>query len=327
MQNMFKYDVAFFEVFEEEKRALKKYLPKNIKALFVSSTIQESNISLPPSKIISVRTQSNIPLSWADFLDGVLTRSQGHDHISKFIKNSKEKVQCGFLGDYCSRAVAEQATMFYLMLSRKVKTQMTNFKTFNRDHITGSEVLNKNAFVLGVGNIGQQIVYLCRGLGMNVYGCDLVKRLSDLEYVSLKKGLLLADAIFCALPLTKKTHQLLSYELLKRLKRKPFFINISRGEIAPTKDLVRLMNKKLLGGMALDVFECESSLAENLRQGHLKKGPIKEILNSNHENIILTPHNAFNTKEALERKAYLSVESVLFFRKKSRFPNSVLSEE
>lgn len=328
MSIMFKYDVAFFEVFEEEKKVFKKYLPNKVRAFFAPLTIQETKISGPPARLISIRTQSLIPTSWSQHIDGILTRSQGHDHLTKFIQQSRRKVVCGYLGDYCSRAVAEQAIMFYFMLLRKAKQQMSNFDVFKRDNIAGQEVLNKRALVVGVGQIGQQLVLLCRALGMVVRGVDIVQRRDDLEYVSLKAGLQWADVIFCTLPLTQRTQGLLNYKSLRPVKRAPFLINISRGEITPISDIKNLIYTNILSGVALDVFENEPQLAQDLRNKRFLKAWEKDLLALKEEpNVIFTPHNAFNTREALERKAYLSVQSVLDFLKKGKFSNNVLLEE
>lgn len=320
------YDVVFYEVFKEEKTALEKFLPPNISTLFVPHTIQESRHRKPLAPLISIRTQSKIPLAWGSSLKGILSRSQGFDHLAEFRRQSRKNVLCGYLGSYCSRAVAEQAILAMMALWRKLKAQIKNYDSFNRDNLTGNECYKKRALVVGVGSIGKEIISLSRALKMEVKGVDIRKRVKDLKYVSLKEGLPWADVVFCAACLTDKTKGMLNYRALSMAKKGCLLINIARGEITPLQDLEKLMRIKILGGLALDVFEDEDSLAAALRQRKTGGSPEGRILAKlkNYDNVLLTPHNAFNTAEALERKAELSVQAVKMFLQKEYFPNMIL---
>jgi len=166
---------------------------------------------------------------------------------------------------------------------------------------------------------------------MFVKGVDIVKRHSDLSYVSLKEGVKNADIIFCALPLTNKTKGMLNYKILKNINKGALLINIARGEITPLKDLKRLLDEDVLGGIALDVFENESALADVFRNEKRENQNIEENVLTiselkNRDNVLFTPHNAFNTKEALEQKARLSVEAVVEFKKTGKFPKEVVKK-
>lgn len=78
-------DVFFYEAFSEEEEALRRYLPANISAGFMKETIQESGHALPAAALISIRTQSFIPLMWGSHITGILTRSTGYDHITAYL--------------------------------------------------------------------------------------------------------------------------------------------------------------------------------------------------------------------------------------------------
>ncbi len=318
-------DIVLYEVYKEEQKAIEKFLSKKIRAKYFWQTIQSLKHTDPPARLISIRTQSQISLSWSGKLSGILSRSQGFDHILKYQQQTGIAVPAGYLGDYCSRSVAEHAVMAMMVLMRKLKRQIRNFDTFNRDNITGGEFLNKNALVVGVGNIGSHLVDLLAGLGMNVRGVDIVKRRKNLQYLPLKKGIAKADVIFCALPLTEKTNELLDYSLLRNIKKGAIFINVSRGEISPLADLKRLFDENILGGLSLDVYQDEAEVSGYLRRRSAKKGPsVKAVLDlKKRDNVLFTPHNAFNTKEALERKAFLTAEAIHSFLGKGQFPYSV----
>lgn len=314
-------DVMFYEVFLEEESFFRRLLPKHIKADFTSKTIQEDPNHELLSSVISIRTQSCIPKVWAQRLKGILARSTGYDHLLEYRKSTNLHIPCGYLADYCSRAVAEQAALIIMALMRKLEKQLSCFNAFKRDDLTGYECQGKNVLVIGVGHIGAEIVDICRGLRMNVCGVDIAPKINDLKYVPLEKGIPWADIVVCSLPLTTTTCGLLNFDLLKHAKSGMIFINISRGEISPISDLRKLLSKGILGGLGMDVYQEESHLAEYLR-GHCKvvKESTQEILRLKEmDNVLFAPHNAFNTYEALERKVKKSIESIEMFLSEQRF--------
>jgi D-lactate dehydrogenase len=109
--------------------------------------------------------------------------------------------------------------------------------------------------------------------------------------------------------------------LLERAKPGVIFVNVARGELSPARDLLHLLDGGHLGGVGLDVYDNESELGVILRQGLPADDEAMRacIELSKRENAILTPHNAFNTREALERKAGQSVDQVTHFLAKKAF--------
>ena len=218
------FDVFFYEAFEEETKALKRYLDPQIAAGFTWKTIQEYTESspgtqVPPAPLISIRTQSTLPLPWATQLAGILTRSTGYDHIERYRKRTQTEVRCGYLPLYCNRAVAEQAMLLWMALLRKLPLQMRSFATFNRDGLTGWECEHKTLLVVGVGHIGYEVVDIGQGLGMQVLGVDLVHTHKDVTYVTLEEGLSRADIIVCSMNLTEENARYFDYETLRQAKR------------------------------------------------------------------------------------------------------------
>lgn len=314
-------DVFFYEAFKEETENLKKYLSADIQAGFSWQTIQEKKDKNPPAKIISVRTQSIIPLEWADQLSAVLTRSTGYDYLLDFHSKLPHPPALGYLPLYCHRAVAEQAMLLWMALLRKLPQQIAHFSEFDRDNLTGQECAHKTLLVVGVGNIGSQVVKIGQGLGMTVLGVDLVKKYDFVNYVSIQDALPRADIIVCAMNLTRDNINYFDYHRLKRAKKGVIFINIARGEFSPALDLLKLIEEGHLGGLGMDVFPFENQLAVGLRlHKRLKEKELKAILKlSKKPNVIFTPHNAFNTKEAVERKAAQSIEQLKHFLQHGKF--------
>lgn len=318
-------DAYFYEVFEEEARLIKSLIGDRLEFGLTDRTIQESGHREPSARLISVRTQSVIPVEWQDRLDGVLSRTTGFDNLKAFRRAINSPVALGYLEEYATRAVAEQAILMMLALLRKLPRQMEQFKRFDRDGLTGTECQGKHLLVVGVGRIGGEIVKMGLGLGLQVRGVDIVRRHDFVEYVERDAGLAWAEVVICAMNLTDENYQYFSYELLKKCHPGLIFINIARGEHAPLADMLRLVKEGHLGGLGLDVFEDEPEVGTALRTGRVgeseKAAMVAEL--SQYPNVILTPHNAFNTAEALERKARFSVEEIFYFLRERKFHNQV----
>src|SRR5579859_4272639 len=221
-------DVYFYEAFEEEIVALRRLLPSHIRADFTWKTIQEIGDTGPPAPLVSIRTQSVIPMAWVGKVRGIISRTTGYDHLLG------QRIPCGYLPHYCSRAVAEQAILFVMALLRKLPLQIEQFPKFHRDGLTGSECIGKKLLVVGVGNIGTEVVKIGQALGMEVRGVDIDQKNPAVSYVSIEEGMAWADVIVCAMSLTKDNAAYFDYERFKRARRGIVFVNVARGELSPT---------------------------------------------------------------------------------------------
>lgn len=314
--------VFFYEVFDEELKYLKLYSGNPKSFGYTKKTIQESNHEDPPAKIISIRTQSRMPLEWSKKIQGVQTRSTGYDHLNEYISQIEENIPCGYLKEYATRAVAEHAVLLLISLVKKIKIQLSKIRRFDRDCLTGEELLGKKLLIVGVGRIGSEIALLAKGLGMSIRGVDIVEKHKNIiEYIPLKKGLKWADIIICSMNLTKLNYNYFNYNTLIMARKGAIFINIARGELSPLRDLKKLVDEKWLSGLGLDVYEHEPILSNHLR-GDIKSNlPIVKTFNNLiiKENVIFTPHNAFNTIESVRRKALYSIEEIKHFMKNGKF--------
>ena len=321
METNKKWDVYFYETFKEEERELRRFLKPEIKAGFTWKTIQEAKHEQPPAPVISVRTQSLLPAAWAGSIEAILSRSTGYNHLLDYLHKTQTEAALGYLPLYCNRAVAEQALMLWMSLLRKLPRQIQQFSKFNRDGLSGRECIQKKLLVVGVGNVGYEVVRIGRGMDMQVKGVDIVRKFDDVEYVEIEKGVQNADVIVCAMNLTRKNRGYFNYDLLKKAKRGVIFINIARGELSPTQDLLRLVEEGHLGSLALDVFEEESQLAVHLRGDKMAGHPAVKaaLILARKPNVILTPHNSFNTIESTRRKSEQSAQQVDEFLRNGKF--------
>ncbi|MGF1448223.1 MAG: NAD(P)-dependent oxidoreductase [Opitutales bacterium] len=317
-------EVHFYEAFAEEAALLQRYLPGDWTGAYSRETIQEGGRRPPPGPVISVRTQSHIPPEWAGQLKAVLTRSTGFEQIQHFLKVNRptsDGIQAGFLPLYCSRAVAEHALLLWVSLMKRLERQRVQFRTFERDNLTGTEMEGKVMAIFGVGHIGYEVAQIGKGLGMRVVGVDLERKHSDVTYRPPEEALRQADILVCAMSLNPENHNYFTKERLLQAKPGVLFVNVSRGELSPCVTLLDLLEQGHLSGVGLDVFDEEANLARGLRGGPYEETPEVRAagIMAKRDNVLFTPHNAFNTQEAVERKARQSIEQLEHFRVHGRF--------
>jgi D-lactate dehydrogenase len=317
-------DAFFYEAFAEEAERLQHHATQaGLHIGFTAQTIQEADHGSPPAPVIGIRTQSLVPPDWPAHLRGILTRSTGYDHLLGLRQHLGPACPpTGYLPLYCARAVAEQAMLLWTALLRRLPRQLDQFDHFRRDHLSGRENPGKVMALFGVGHIGFEIWSIATGLGLIVHGVDPVQRHANVAYMPADQALAEADIIVCAMNLTDQNRGFFNASRLAQTRRKPILVNIARGEFTPAIVLEAALNEGVLSGVALDVYHEESTLAPALRSGnHAALTPDNHALLRLRErhDVLLTPHNAFNTLEAVERKSEQSVRTLLHFRQTGQF--------
>lgn len=314
-----KYDVMFYEAFQEEVDALRRHLPAGCRAGFSPHTLQASGDTTPPARLISIRTQSTLPPAWGSAVQALLARTTGSDHLRAYPARHPA-LQLACLPEYCSRAVAEQAALLWMALLRRLPAQIKQWSDFNRDGLSGGECAGRTLVVAGVGRIGYEVATIGRGLGMKVIGVDPVVRHTGLDYRPWPDAAPQADIVAACMDLNPSSRHFFRADTLALLKPGTLLVNVARGELVDTQAALDALQGGILGGLALDVFADEPRVADVLR-GHGPSDPETERLQvlSRHPQAILTPHNAFNTEEAVERKSRLSVEQAVHFLQEGRF--------
>jgi D-lactate dehydrogenase len=314
-------DVFFYEAFAEEEEELRRLLPEDISAGYAAETIQETQHDGPPARLISIRTQSQIPPKWAPSLEAILSRSTGYDHLTAYAATVKRAPKLAYLPLYCSRAVAEHAMLMWMSLLRRLPRQMEQFTTFHRDGLTGVECQDSVLSVFGVGNIGREACLLGKAVGMRVLGVDLNPRYDDVKYVSIVEALAAADVVVCAMDLNSGNRGYFDAEKWQHVKPGAVFVNVSRGELSPSTVLLEALESGQLSGVGLDVYDNEIELAGVLRDGEVTSdAEVEAALSlSVRDDVICTPHNAFNSRQAVERKSLHSVQQIIAWRDTGHF--------
>jgi D-lactate dehydrogenase len=317
--------IYFFEVFAEEQAILETMAPRDWRCHYFKNTIQESPVAELTPALLCLRTQSVIPQEWSVHLKAVLSRSKGYDHLVAYQRQTGSNAQFAALPSYCAEAVAEHALTMLLMLSRNMKQQMLQFSSFDRDGLTGSELSSLNVLIVGVGSIGYATYRLCHGLCGHVKGCDIHPTHEDVEYIELDEGLSWADVVIVSASLTESSRGLLNEDRLRNAASKGMFlVNVARGEITPLADMRLLLDLGIVKGLAMDVFPDENFLGEQFRSGYNQDScqslaVVHEL--SDRPNVVLTPHNAFNTHASVVRKCQETVRAWTYYFNNQSFFN------
>jgi D-lactate dehydrogenase len=185
----------------------------------------------------------------------------------------------------------------------------------------GMDIKGKTLGLVGIGRIGSHMARLGWAFGMKVIAYDVrsdvaLKKKYGVQFMSLEEVLEHADVVSLHVPYLPSTHHLINAERLHLLKPTALLINTSRGKVVDTKAVAAALREDRLGGVALDTFEGEDIWIEEefLKHNDLPAITLREAMESfsimRSERAILTPHNAFNTKEALERILITSAENL-----------------
>lgn len=321
--------VAFFEIEDWEKEYLEKELKDN-ELYFFNDHLEAEKIDLVKDfEIISVFTDSSIGenvFSKTPYLKLITTRATGFDNIDVEEAKKHNIVVCN-VPTYGENTVAEHTFGLMLNLSRKIykSIQSVKEKGFIPDNLQGFDLKGKTLGIIGTGHIGSHVARIAKGFEMNILAHDvhedkkLVKSLG-FTYVSLEDLLKNSDIITLHVPYNKHTHHLINSQNINLIKKGAYLINTARGGIVETTALIKALDDGVLAGAGLDVLEEEHAIKEE-RQLLSKKFTENldfKLMLQNHmlmerENVIVTPHNAFNSKEALERILQTTVENIKAF--------------
>lgn len=321
--------VVFFEVENWEINYLKNQL-KEIDAVFLAEKLSPENIEkAKEAQVISTFIDSQLTrdvLQNLPDLKMIATRSTGFDHIVLDICKEKGIIICN-VPYYGENTVAEHTFALILDLSRKIHESIEQVKKegFAVEGLRGFDLKDKTLGIMGTGRIGQHVARIAQGFEMKVLAYDafidkkLAKKL-NFQYVPLEDLLKNSDIITLHIPLNEKTCRLINSKNINLIKKGAYLINTARGGIVETSALVKALEEGILAGAGLDVLEEECFIKEEgqlLSKDFYKKCDVKTML-ENHilmekKNVIITPHNAWNSNEAIERILSATAENVRSF--------------
>jgi D-lactate dehydrogenase len=227
---------------------------------------------------------------------------------------------------YGENTVAEHTFALILALSRKVHEAFVRVRAgnFSLDGLRGFDLKDKTIGVVGAGHIGLHVIRIARGFGMSVLAFDVrrdnfLAEVLGFTYADLDALLGRSDIITLHAPYSKHTHHLINRDNVGRIKPGAILINTARGALVDTDALLMALEKKILAGAGLDVLEGEETvyeesalLGDSVNPERLRQA-IQNHLILKHPNVVFTPHNAFNSQEALERILQTAADNIAAF--------------
>ncbi len=216
---------------------------------------------------------------------------------------------------YSPFAVAEHTVALILTLNRCIHRAYNRVRegNFQLEGLLGFDVHGKTIGVIGTGKIGAIFARLMRGFGTQVLAYDPYPN-PDLEvqYVSLEELLGQSDVVSLHCPLTPATRHLMDFTRLMLLKRGAMLVNTSRGALIDTPAAIDALKSGQIGALALDVYEEEGDLFfENLSNAVIQDDVFSRLLTF--PNVLITGHQAFFTREALENIARTTLQNIAAF--------------
>jgi len=319
--------IAIFEVAQWEKELLEKNLHD---AVFTEEKLTVDNASsYRDTEIISCFISSIINKDVIDRLANlklIVTRSSGFDHIDVDYCKTKN-IAVSNVPEYGSSTVAEHTFALLLNLTRKIPQAIEQIQKLNFDHsaLKGVDLYEKTIGIIGLGKIGQHVLRIAQGFGMKVISYahhpdeELAQKM-NFQYGDLDALLGKSDVITLHLPLTPQTKHIINKDNILKFKKGSYLINTARGGLIDTEAIFLGLDQGILEGVGLDVLEEEDELHEEisiLTKASQQNINLKTLLYDHilirHPKVIVTPHNAFNSQEALERIIKVTIENIQSF--------------
>lgn len=256
----------------------------------------------------------------------ILLRCAGYNNVDMIEANKLGMVVLR-VPSYSPEAVAEHAMTLVLSTNRRIHKAYSKVRNndFTLTGLTGVNLFEKTAGIIGTGRIGAAMARICKGFGMEVVAYDVYQNpeLKDIvKYVDLDELLVSSDLISLHCPLMPSTKHIINKDTIERMKDGVILVNTSRGGLIKTEDLVEGIRTEKFHAVGLDVFEEENDLVfEDHSDDILEHSTVARLLSF--PNVILTSHQGFLTMEALQAIAETTLENIKDFESDGPLANKV----
>lgn len=244
----------------------------------------------------------------------VVLRCAGFNNVD--VKNCPEGIRVVRVPGYSPYAVAEHAVALLLNVDRKIykSYQRTKKYNFTLNGLLGFDVHGKTVGVIGTGKIGKAFISIMKGFGTEVLAYDVYRDEKAAEelgfkYVELDELYEKSDIISLHCPLTDENMNMINKESISKMKKGVVIINTSRGKLISTDDLIEALSEERIGGVGLDVYDEEEEFFLNdMSNSYYRNAGLSILLSM--PNVVITSHQAFFTKEALDKIGKVSMENI-----------------
>lgn len=319
-------NIALFELEDWEKQIFQDSLSDHALSYFDSPLVEELIPNIQEAQVLVLFVNSIVSRTIIERLPNlkfISTMSTGFDHIDLDAAHERGIVVSN-VPTYGEYTVAEHTFALILAISRKIFESQKRIKEgiFSPEGLTGFDLYGKTLGVIGTGNIGRNVIKIAKGFGMNVlaYNRSYNEQLSQelgFTYKDLDSVLRESDIVTLHVPLTDETKHLINDQKISIMKDGAIIINTSRGWVLDTTALLNALESKKISGAGIDVLEEEPLLKEE-KQLLTRKFNTEELqcvieghMLAINPNVVMTPHNAFNSREALRRIIDTTIENII----------------
>lgn len=258
----------------------------------------------------------------------IALRCAGYNNVD--LGAAKNRIKVVRVPAYSPHAVAEHTLALMLTLNRKIHKayNRTREGNFALNGLLGFDMYNKTAGIVGTGKIAKILIQILRSMGMKVVAYDLYPDVEfaqkfDVEYTTLGDLYSRSDIISLHCPLTKDTEYIIDDKSIAQMKSGVMIINTGRGKLIQTNALIKGLKNKKIGAAGLDVYEEESNyFFEDRSDKVMGDDVLARLLSFN--NVIVTSHQAFFTKEAMENIAETTLQNIYDFEVGEMLVNEVV---
>lgn len=255
-------------------------------------------------------------------------RCAGFNNVD--LKAAKGKLPVVRVPAYSPYAVAEYSLALMLSLNRKIHRAYwrTRDGNFSLNGLMGFDMHGKTIGIIGTGKIAKILIRLLKGFGMRILAYDLYPDMKfageeGISYVSLDELYRESDIISLHCPLTDQTKYMIDKDSIDKMKEGVMIINTGRGLLINTNDLIEGLKEKKIAAAGLDVYEEEGEyFYEDKSDKIIDDDVLARLLSFN--NVIVTSHQAFFTKEALHYIAETTLQNIEDFRCHRPLVNEVI---
>ncbi len=316
--------ITFFKI-RDKNNEITKQLAGLAGVEFIDERLTAVNAHLAEdSEVISVFTESEVTREAMDKMPKlklIAAASTGVDHID--LEYAKARgIAVTNAPAYGSQSVAEFTFGLILNLSRKICSGSQEFRQGIKPNdmaaLEGFDLEGKTLAIIGTGKIGANVIRYAKAFDLKILAFDIFenKKLAaeiGFTYVSLSNLLAASDIISLHVPLTQETRHLINANNINLIKRGAIMVNTARGEIIETKALLEALKQGILAGAALDVIEGEKKLQDNQGQTRGEKILTEDLELLQMPNVLVTPHMAYNSREANARIRQVNAENIAKF--------------
>src|SRR5471030_787807 len=281
----------------------KDTLGNEIEIIYYDTMVEDTETLIERSKEADVVVLSNLPYK-KEVIENCLNLKMicvaftGVDHVAMDYCKEKNIMVCNCAG-YSTVAVADLVFGMVISLYRNlISCDKVTREGGTKNGLVGFELEGKKFGVVGAGSIGMRTAMIAKAFGCEVYAYSRTKKeVEGIEFVDLDTLMSTCDIISLHVPLNENTKGLVNSEKLSLMKESAILINTARGPVVDSAALAEVLNSGKIAGAGVDVFEVEPPIQVD----HVLFGA---------KNLIVTPHVAFATAEAFEKRAVIVLDNI-----------------